>query len=352
MRVRLATLGRLLLLAALTILVLGALAGIAVAEVEATTWSEYARRVSLAHDAVDDAADELLDSSEGTELAARINTLLPAREVVVLAEDEGVVVDNSLLRAMVANLDSSDTPAERASAVTDLGAHLASLQSAVGEPGEDVASDPELLDEILAEREPDTSAIQAYLAELIERALAWFERTFGSFGGETAVGFIDWVVRGIVFAIAVVLVYIAFRVIQRLRRSAAERDLRIADAGGAPVVAAAEGLPDDALAHADALAAAGEFREAVRALYGGAARSLVEAGAVRQTRTLTSGELLSAVGPALPEVRQTLTHLTALFEAAWYGHRDPGETGFAQARADHAQIVSALTHHSSGGEAA
>ncbi len=343
---------RLLFVAAVTVLLLGALAGVAMAEEEVATWAEYAQRVELAHEAADDATGELLDSSEGTQLAARINTLLPAREVVLLGEDEAVVVDNSLLRAMVTDLDSSDTPAERSSAVTDLSAHLASLQTAVGEPGEDVPADPELLDEILAEREPDTSAIQAYLAEMLQRILAWFERTFGNVGGETAVGFIDWVVRGIVLALAVALVYIAFRVLQRLRRSAAERDLRIADAGGAPVVAAAEGLPDDALAHADSLAAAGEYRQAVRALYGGAARSLVEAGAVRQTRTLTSGELLSAVGPALPEVRQTLTHLTALFEAAWYGHRDPGETGFAQARADHTQIVSALTHDSSGGEAA
>lgn len=352
MKPRRATLVRALAVIVLAVVFVSLTASIAFAEDDAATWADYADRVALAREAVDDSVGELLDSREGTDLAARVFTLLPAREVVLLGERQTVVVDNSLLRSMVTDLDTSDTSQERAEAVGDLSAHLTSMQFAVGQQGETVPTDPELLGEILDARQPDNSQAQEYINELAQRFAAWFDSLFGEFGGESATNFIDWVVRGIVLVLALVLLYIAFRVLKRLRRSTKERDTRIAEASGAPVVAAAEGLPDDALAHADGLAAAGQYREAVRALYGGAARSLVEAGEIRQARTLTSGELLAAVGPALPEVRQTLAHLSAVFEAAWYGHRDPGESGFLQARADHVLILSALTRESSGGEAA
>ncbi|TLM72997.1 MAG: DUF4129 domain-containing protein, partial [Actinobacteria bacterium] len=78
--------------------------------------------------------------------------------------------------------------------------------------------------------------------------------------------------------------------------------------------------------------ASGRTRDAVRALFGGAARTLVERGVVPQTRTRTDGELLADVSRAAPPVAPPLSELTGAFELAWYGHVEPGEDGYAGAR--------------------
>jgi hypothetical protein len=321
-------------------------------EREISTQADYAERVSEAREVAEEAAGELLDSRSAADVAARLNTLLPARESVRLSTTQVVIVDNSVFRALITDLDTGDTPGEREEALAGIIAHLASLESAVGFTGEPVPADPELLEELLAERELDTSQIEEFVLRMLQQIGEWLDSLFGDMEGSTSATVLDWMVRALVLILAAILAYIAFLVFQRVRRAAAERDLRLADMAGAPVVAAAEGLPEDALAHADELAAEGRYREAVRALYGGAARLLVEAGAVRQTRTLTSGELLAVAGPAVPQVRETLSRLTLSFDVAWYGHRDPGEPGYAQARADHTAIAHALRDLSSGGEAA
>ena len=77
-----------------------------------------------------------------------------------------------------------------------------------------------------------------------------------------------------------------------------------------PVVAAAADLPDDPLAFAEALAAGGRRREAMRALYGGAARRLVDAGAIRRMRTRTNAELLRDVRESASLAAPALAALT------------------------------------------
>jgi hypothetical protein len=325
--------------------------GVVAQERELAEWDEYAERVSRAREVAADASGELMDSRAAADLAARIYTLVPARESVRIGDDQIVSVDNSVLRSLLTELDTGEDPRERAEALEKVSAHLVSLESAVGIVGDPVPSDPQLLAELLDDRQVDTSAVEEFIARALQRLAEWVGSLFGEVeegGGATV---LDWMVRVLVAVLAAILGYVAYRVIQRIRRSAAERDMRLADVGGAPIVAAAEGLPADALAHADGLAAAGRYREAVRALYGGAARSLVDAGAVKQTRTLTSGELLAAAAPAIPRGKDALARLTSAFDAAWYGHRDPGETGYVRARADHVAIV-AESRPTSGDEAA
>jgi hypothetical protein len=317
------------------------------------TWDDYAERVTEARVAAYEAKDDLLDSREASDLAAQLNTLIPARESVAMGEEQTVVVDNSVYRAMVTELDTSSTPSERGDAVDDIVAYLDSLHVAVGEPRDaGVPSDPELLDELLGARRAETSQIEEYIQELLERLGAWLEELLAGTEGSGAGVVLDWVVRGVIILLALGLLYVALRVVQRIRRSAARRDMRLSQSAVAPVVAAAEGLPDDALGHADELARQERYREAVRALYGGAARTLVDTGVVKQTRTLTSAELLTFADSEAPEVGAHLAHLTTVFESAWYGHRDPGQAGFDQAREDHLRVVAAVRERATGGEAA
>jgi hypothetical protein len=130
--------------------------------------------------------------------------------------------------------------------------------------------------------------------------------------------------------LAVLLVLVVVRAIIRARSGIATRPGQAA-MPPEPVVPAAEGLPADARAHAASLAAQGRYRDAVRALFGGAARRLVEAGLVRQARTRTNGELLSEVRAVLTQAHVPLSALSSTFEGAWYGHLDPGADGYAEA---------------------
>jgi hypothetical protein len=108
-------------------------------------------------------------------------------------------------------------------------------------------------------------------------------------------------------------------------------------------------LPDDPLEFAERLAAEGRRRDALRALYGGAARRLVETGAVRRMRTRTNAELLRDVRVVAPHVASALSALTERFEAAWYGHGDPGETGFLAAKHSYAEVMEAAGRPSADG---
>jgi hypothetical protein len=131
--------------------------------------------------------------------------------------------------------------------------------------------------------------------------------------------------------------------VRGLRRSLTDHDARyLREQDYAPVIPAAEGLPADALTFAEDLAGQGRFREALRALFGGAARSLVERGLLRSTRTRTDGELLSDLRESAPGVVSPLRSLAETFESAWYGHFDPGVEGFRAAKDDYRETLSAV----------
>jgi hypothetical protein len=103
--------------------------------------------------------------------------------------------------------------------------------------------------------------------------------------------------------------------------------------------AAREALPDPTtrtaaewLADADGLAAAGDLRRAVRALYLALLSALCRRRLLRYDPARTNGEYVRSFrGP--PEDRAVFRHVTLLSDAAIYGDFAPGADDYQQARA-------------------
>lgn len=114
----------------------------------------------------------------------------------------------------------------------------------------------------------------------------------------------------LVAAVAVVVV-LAVRFARSVRR----------DPGMA--VGTAEGVgraPADWMAEADGHERAGRYREAVRCCYRALVASLAAAGVVDEAPGRTAGEYLAETRHRRPEAGEEVAAVTAVFEAAWYGH--------------------------------
>lgn len=308
----------------------------------AATREDLAARVDEALAAVREGRDAVGDAEAADDLADEVRTLLPAGEVV---EDDGrrVRVDTSVVGAIAGRLAEAPSPVARSEAVADLERHLASMSVAMGRSGAAVEPDEAVLGALLRSQVVDTRTdLNEILRRYMDRLLSAFEAWWsGLSAGGPAGQVAQWVVVGVA---AAVLLWIAWVVWRAISPKVASRDRGAASADEeAPVVAAAEGLPPDALAHAEALAAQGRLRDALRALYGGAARGLVEAGVVVQTRTRTDSELLAEVEGAAPGIRRPLGELTDAFERSWYGHIDPGAVGWGFARDAYGRTMEAVS---------
>lgn len=250
-------------------------------------------------------------------------------------------------RELVERLRTARSAEEREAARKDLEAHLRTL-AAIGAHREAGAltHDRALLERIMAEEGvSDGAAAQEFLRRIQEQVLGWLERVISRwFGSDAASAGLEAVYYVALAASSLVAAWLVWRLLSALLGRAPAR--RAAgpwhDGGQAePVVDAARGLPADALAYADAEAGAGRFREAVRALFGGAARLLVERGVIPATRTRTTAEILGDVLERGSAAHAPLAALAALFEPAWYGHADPGPDGFAAARAAYLEVDAA-----------
>ncbi|WP_375746106.1 DUF4129 domain-containing protein [Corallococcus interemptor] len=112
--------------------------------------------------------------------------------------------------------------------------------------------------------------------------------------------------------------------------------------------AALAGNPDHALsrppegwAHlADALAAKGEYREAVRNLYLALLSRLHRDGAIHYDETLSNWDYLRAFR-GRPEVKAPFRELTRRFDFAWYGNAPVGADGYTEFRAITAPLLAA-----------
>ncbi len=276
------------------------------------------------------------DPLAAQQVAGQLNTYLPGAERVRVGT-RTIDVDNSVLRSLIARLDSSKSASERRETAADIEAHLGSLKLAVDEGSARFRDDRALLAGLLARSDlASRPTLADELAKLLDRFTGWVQEWFSRLMRRKGAATAGDIGLGIVFvALAALLVLAVVQVVRGISAALARRDRRVMDeraADAAAVVAAAEGLPPDALAYAEELAAAGCFREAVRALFGGAARALVDLGLVRSARTRTNAELLADLAPAAPPVVPPLSELSSQFERAWYGHADPGERGYGEAR--------------------
>ncbi|MCX8007963.1 MAG: DUF4129 domain-containing protein [Coriobacteriia bacterium] len=272
-----------------------------------------------------------LDGREAARVADEVQPVLAQA-----GDEDGV--------ALARRLRDAKTPSDRKAAAEDLAAHLGSLASLEKTDGPAaIAHDPALLERIMAEEGLASGSeaqrilrdLQKRLQELFDRFLARWLGSEAASKGFAALYYVVLALSGLVTA------WLVWRVLSALlgRPARGRRGRREGEPeAGAPVVEAARDLPADALAYADAAADEGRFREAVRALFGGAARSLVERGVLPVTRTRTTSEILHDLAERAPHAHPALAALAGVFEPAWYGHRDPGPDGYAAARCSYIEL--------------
>lgn len=309
--------------------------------------------------ALRDVRSEARDLDEATperaaEIAAAVRTSLPGDEFVDLGGGEIPVQDAQLLD-LAERLDERTSASGIRLAAGEVELRAQALLDAIGtgEPSV-VPADQAALDEILgtganARENPLNDLIMDFLQKVGE----WLQELFSgipSLPGSDMSGFDlsgAWP-----YIVAVAVAVAAGLLVRLVMWLAARRRMRsgaLAEDEQAPVVAAAEDLPPDILAYADRLAGAGHFREAVRALFGGAARMLVDAGVIARTRTRTNGELLSDVRASAPDIVSNLDALARVYERAWYGRRDPGRAGLDLARTQYVALAEDAARWSGGG---
>lgn len=293
---------------------------------------DYAERLGRAEEAVATALPDIADAPVAAALVDRVRTLLPAGEAVETGGST-VGVDDAALRDALAALEGASGDAARKDAAESLAACLASMRSAIGtRSGEGATADPAALARIIEEERIGDSGMPEWLRDLEQRLRDWLAGLLPDLFADVPEPVYTWVLPTMS---ALALLLVALLVWRLWRRGVARRDAVGAladDGGGVPVVAVAEGLPDDVLAYADRAAAEGRYRDAVRALFGGAARALGQRGVLPRTRTRTTADLLNDVAAVRVTLLDSLSELAAIFEPAWYGHRDPGDAGFGAAR--------------------
>jgi hypothetical protein len=304
--------------------------------------AEYASRVTEARVLVERELANIDESTTAQSVAVSVRELIPDTATITFGE-QTVALDNGTLVSVVARLDSARWPDVRKSVADELLGQLRSQEAALGEPGTPPSGDAALLKQILADEgvtKADESGQQLFdwLMEQVEKVLNWVAGALGTGPAKTSMRAIFY---GLLVISAFVVAWIVFVIVRRLR-AVVGRTAGDADTADDAVVSAAVGLPDDALAFADAEAGEGRHREAVRALFGGAARELVERGVVPRTRTRTNAELLGDVEIARPAVHEPLMALAGAFEPAWYGHVDPGADGYRDARVEYVGLTAVL----------
>jgi hypothetical protein len=89
------------------------------------------------------------------------------------------------------------------------------------------------------------------------------------------------------------------------------------------------------------LAAAGRYREAIRARYHAVLVALYGGGWLHYRKGRTNWEYVAALAPALPW-RGDFIRLTRTFEEEWYGRRESREEAYARASDEAERVVSAL----------
>lgn len=305
----------------------------------------FAAKLDSALGVVKEAGSSVTSQSVAAAVAMQVETLLPLGQEVAEGTATITVADNVAVHRLTGDLRTATTASARTEAADALLDHLDSMRSALGLAGT-APWDAATLQSLLAERPVTTDGGGNWLGEQVTRILEaitkWLDSLTGASAGARPFApsrLIPVVAIGVPVVIA--LWILGRALVRRRRRSPKARAAEGATDAG-PVVAAAADLPDDPLSFAERLASEGRHRDAVRALYGGAARHLVEEGLVARMRTRTNHEMLRDVRDAAPALAPAFGRLTDEFEIAWYGHADPGGGGFEQARVTYEALLGSV----------
>lgn len=303
-------------------------------------------------------ADAMLQQTDAEQSPAaryeRARTVLAPFTQVALPSGEVVA-----LRSLLPPLPPADIDAETVdAALARVRAVQTQLEAAAHD---DTAARLALLQEIwerpeFSETETWWQRWQRWLRDMLERLLAPLELGADLGGNWGIVG--QLVVWGAVVAAALGLVWLLSTWLRGLLGGLVQDgQLRGANRGeDAPLTA------QSAQQQAQRLAAAGNYRQAVRQLYLSALLSLEERDLLRHDRSLTNRELLEQLhnriasnGAAAEDVVSQLvpveTHLQPVidtFDAVWYGQREPDQQTFERYAQDLDALNRALTRAGHG----
>jgi len=160
--------------------------------------------------------------------------------------------------------------------------------------------------------------VYRWIAKVVSAIAEWFFSLFFEAGVPTETPGMRWLVIAVTIAIALMIVVIAVQVIRRARRAAAT-----------PLVSSepmSSRRDDDPLSrgatewerYAAQLAAAGKFREAIRAWYHAVLVTSYNSGVLHFRKGRTNWEYVATLAPSLAW-RPEMIELTRRFEQEWYG---------------------------------
>ena len=180
------------------------------------------------------------------------------------------------------------------------------------------AVDRQTLDEILAQpefiyEEPELSPLAQWWQEVRRRIFDGLIRIFGERSGTVSAQFVNY---ALTITGTIILIIILYRISQWLLADFAIRSVDIPDRDEADEILTA----DSALARAQELSGAGDYRTAVRYLYLSTLLLLEERGLLRYDRSLTNREYLRYLS-SNPDLSATLRRIIDIFDRVWYGYQ-------------------------------
>jgi hypothetical protein len=177
------------------------------------------------------------------------------------------------------------------------------------------------------------------VARFVDWILDFLPRRIAGEQGTTAG--MRWIVIGVVTLIVIGIIFLAVEVTRRARRSNAETLT-----SSAPLRSSRD---DDPLSrgatewerYASQLAAAGRFREAIRAWYHAVLVTAYAVGALHFRKGRTNWEYIASLSAATAW-RPELIRLTQRFEQEWYGSEQSTEEAFEDCSASAKRILDEL----------
>lgn len=166
---------------------------------------------------------------------------------------------------------------------------------------------------------------------IYERVVDWLSEMLSDVLGALTGGGRGAIVAWALFLLgAVAIAYLVWRIV----RDGAARTRRTTGAGHQVSVRHAGRSAEEWRTEADAHAAAGRWRDAVRCRWRAMVAELVERRAIDEVPGTTSGEYRRLVAAALPDAAAPFGAGTDVFDRAWYGGDDVGA-------ADHDSVADA-----------
>jgi hypothetical protein len=289
----------------------------------------------------------------------RIDGQLEANQLVAAQTAAREIIGTDVVWAKGTFLADASLLTSIADAQRAQGPHRVRLLTAISElrraSGMDVArGDQKLLEQIAAEQEPPELPKGGEIPTKLERDVPLLERIAESISDmlewvrsqlrkliewildllprpdrSGATAGLSWIVWAVVGAIVLLVVILAFSV---LRKS--QKNVSVPIAASTPLGSKRDEDPLSRGAlewerYAGELAAAGQFREAIRAWYHAVLVTCYAAGILHFRKGRTNWEYVASLSPSLVW-RPDVIELTRRFEREWYGHEESAREAYEE----------------------